>query len=75
MIDVQINATDPKALAELIASTLPGLIPADASSEAIAVGKLVREQQEEAERKRPSREEIQTVNFSMIDPEEDFSDV
>jgi len=75
MIDVQINAADPQALAELIASTLHGHIPADASSEAIAVGKLVREQQEEAERKRPSREEIQTVNFSMIDPEEDFSDV
>ena len=75
MIDVQINATDPKALAELIASTLHGHIPADASSPAVQVGKLVREQQEEAERQRPSREEIQTVNFTTIDPEEDFSDV
>jgi hypothetical protein len=75
MIDVQINAKDPQALAELIESTLHGHIPADASSSAAQVGKLVREQQEEAERRRPSREEIQTVNFSTIDPEEDWTDV
>jgi hypothetical protein len=75
MIDVQVDAKDPQALADLIGATLHGHIPADASSSAVAVGKLVREQQEEAERKRPSREEIQTVNFTTIDPEEDFSDV
>jgi hypothetical protein len=74
-IDVQIDADDPKALEELIASTLHGHIPADADSPAVQVGKLVREQQEEAERNRPSRQEIATVNFSTIDPEADFSDV
>ena len=75
MIDVQINAKDPQALAELIASTLHGHIPADESSPVVQVGKLVREQQEEAERKRPSREEIQTVNFMTIEPDDDWSDV
>jgi hypothetical protein len=75
MIDVQIDAKDPQALAELIAGTLHGHIPADPASPAAQMGKLVREQQEEAERRRPSREEIQTVNFTTIDPEEDFSDV
>ena len=74
-IDVQVNAKDPEALAELIGATLHGHIPADASSPAVQVGKLVREQQEEAERKRPSREEIHTVNFSTLDPDEDWSDV
>jgi hypothetical protein len=76
MIDVQIKyATDPQALAELIASTLHGHIPEDSSSPAAQIGKLVREQQEEAERKRPSREEIQTVNFTTIEPDEDWTDV
>ncbi|HSD89307.1 MAG TPA: hypothetical protein VLB44_17380 [Kofleriaceae bacterium] len=76
MIDVQIKyATDPEALAELIASTLHGHIPEDPSSPAAQAGKFVREQQEEAERQRPSREEIETVNFSTIDPDDDWSDV
>jgi hypothetical protein len=76
MIDVQIKyATDPAALAELIASTLHGHIPLDPASPAAQIGKLVREQQEAAERERPSREEIQTVNFSLIDADDDWSDV
>ena len=74
-IDVQIDAKEPEALAELIGATLHGHIPADASSSAVEVGKLIREQQEEAERTRPSREEIHTVNFSTMEPDEDWSDV
>ena len=76
MIDIQIKSGgDPETLAELIASTLHGHIPADPNSDLAAVGKLVREQQEQAEAKRPSREQIETVNFAKIDDEEDWSDV
>jgi hypothetical protein len=74
MIDVQIHGGDPH-LAELIASTLHGHPVADPSSSAAQVGKLVREQQEESEVRRPSREEIQTVNFALIDDEADWTEV
>ena len=37
------------------------------SSSAVQAGKFVREQQEEVEVTRPSRQEIETVNFALID--------
>ena len=78
MIEIEVKgASDPQALAELIAATLHGHIPSerDQTSPAVMTGQLVREQQEEAERKRPSRDEIETVNFSTIDDDADWSDV
>ena len=76
MIDIQIKCGhDSHALAELIASTLHGHIPQDPNSSAAQVGKLVREHQEAAERQRPSREQIETVNFALIDDEADWTDV
>ena len=74
MIDVQIEGGD-QHLAELIASTLHGHPVPDPSSSAAQVGKFVREQQEEQEIRRPSREEIQTVNFALIDDESDWTDI
>jgi hypothetical protein len=74
MIDIQIQSGgDPQALAELIESTLYGM-PVE-SPESETVGKLVREQQEQAEQKRPSREQIETVNFALIDDEQDWTDL
>ena len=76
MIEIEVKAgCDAQALAELIAATLHGHIPADEQSPAVTTGKLVREQQEEAERRRPSRDQIQTVNFVTIDPENDWTDL
>lgn len=76
MIDIQIkDGGDPEVFAELIASTLHGHVAPDPESDLAAVGKLVREHQEEDERRRPSRTEIATVNFALIDDETDFSDV
>lgn len=76
MIDIQIESDgDPQVLAELIASTLHGHIAPDPASDLAAIGKLVREQQERDEQKRPSHEEIDTVNFATIDDDEDWSDV
>ena len=76
MIDIHINGDgDPHVLAELIASTLHGHIAPDPESDLATVGRLVREQQEQAERARPSRQQIETVNFAKIDDETDFSDV
>lgn len=76
MIDIQIQAGgDPDALAELIASTLHGHIAPHPESDLAAVGKLVREHQEQEEAKRPSRQQLETVNFAKIDDENDWSDV
>lgn len=76
MIDIQIESGgDPEVLAELIASTMYGLPVTDPSPDLVTVGKLVREQQEQDERRRPSREQIETVNFALIDDELDWSDV
>jgi hypothetical protein len=76
MIDVQIKDTaKPEVLAELIEATLHGHIPTNPGSSAAQVGKLVREQQAEAEARRPSRHDVATVSFSTIEPDEDWSDV
>lgn len=74
MIDVQIEGGD-QHLAELIASTLHGHPVPDPSSSAVEAGRFVRQQQEEDEVSRPSREQIQTVNFALIDDEADWTDV
>lgn len=76
MIEIEVKGgCDAQALAELIAATLHGHIPTDAQSPASTTGKLVREQQEEAERRRPSRQQMDTVNFQTIDPENDWTDL
>lgn len=76
MIEIEVKGgDDAQALAELIAATLHGHIPADARSPAATTGKLVREQQEAAERRRPSRDQIETVNFTTIDDDLDWSDL
>ena len=74
MIDVQIEGGDPH-LAELIASTLHGHPMPDPSSSAAVAGKFVREAQEQVEETRPSREQIATVNFALIEDEADWTDV
>lgn len=74
MIDIQIQGGDAH-LAELIASTLHGHLVPDPSSSAAQAGKFVRERQEELETRRPSRQEIETVNFALIDDENDWTDV
>ena len=74
MIDVQIEGGDPH-LAELIASTLHGHPGTDPSSSAAVAGKMVREAQEEVEVSRPSREEILTVNFALLDDDHDWTEV
>jgi hypothetical protein len=75
MIEIEVKGGDPQALAELIEATLHGHIPSDAQSPAITTGKLVRVQQEEAERRRPSRDQLETVNFTTIDDDSDWSDL
>jgi len=74
MIEIEVRGgQDPQALAELIASALHGMPVADASM--VETGKMVRAQQEDAEAKRPSLHDMQTVNFETIDEEADWTDV
>jgi len=73
MIDIQIKAgRDPKALAELIASTQGDEVP-DPAMEQVAT--LVRSHQAEDQRKRPTWDQIPTVDFAKLDLENDWSDV
>ncbi len=76
MIEIEVKgSSDPQALAELIAATLHGHIPSDAQSPAVTTGQLIREQQEDAERRRPSHDQIETVNFTTIEDDADWSDL
>ena len=73
MIDIQIKAGgEPKALAELIAST-QGEDVRDPSVAQVAT--LVRTHQAEDEKARPSCNDLPTVDFQKLDPETDWSDV
>ena len=75
MIDIQVTGDGDDVLAELIASTLHGHIAPDPQSDLATVGRLLRDQLEDAERRRLSRQQIETVDFQRIDDEIDFSDV
>lgn len=76
MIDIHVQSDgDPQVLADLIASTLHGHIGPEVSSSLAAAGKLVREHQEQAEAARPTRAQIETMNFAKIDDETDWTDV
>ena len=76
MIEIEVKGGhDPQALAELIAATLHGQVLVDPQSPITTTGKLVREQQEQAEQRRPSRDQIETVNFVTIDEDLDWTDV
>lgn len=73
MIDIQIKAgREPKALAELIASTQGE----DVRDPSVAqVASLVRTHQAEVEKTRPTLNDLETVDFKKLDPETDWSDV
>jgi len=76
MIEIEVKgAHEPEMLAELIAATLHGHVLVDPQSASATTGRLIREQQEDAERRRPSRDQIETVNFVTIDAEADWSDL
>lgn len=76
MIEIEVKGgDDPKALAELIAATLHGHATSDPASSAVTTGKLVRAQQEQAERQRPSRDQLETVNFTTIEDDLDWSEL
>jgi hypothetical protein len=74
MIAIEVRGgQEPQALAELIASTLHGMPVADSS--VVETGKLVREQQEAAEGRRPSVNDMETVNFQTIEEDLDWTDI
>lgn len=74
MIEIEVRGgQDPQALAELIASALHGTPVADSS--VAETGKRVRAEQEDAETRRPSLHDMQTVNFETIDEDCDWTEV
>lgn len=75
VIKIQVQGDDPQVHAELVASTLHGHPVAEPDPTLACAGKLVREQQEEAERRRPGRGDMATVNFQTIEADEDWTDI
>ena len=73
MLQVQVKSPDaPRVLAELIRSTQnePGSSP-----EIEAQARLVRETQAQAAHDRPSWTTLDTVDFQLLDPENDWTEV
>ena len=69
MIDIRVKSDrDPRVLADLIAQT-------HGTAEGDNIRKDVQEAREELARERPSRQEIETVNFQRLDTDNDWSDV
>jgi len=73
MIHVQVTSDQaPQALAELIASTQGE----DVLDPKLAVeASLIRDHQLEAQRERPSHQELSTVDFAKLDADNDWSDL
>jgi hypothetical protein len=75
MIEIEVKGSPgPQALAELIEATLysQGTTPGSA---VLATTHRLHEEQEEAVRTRPSRDELDTVNFTTIDDDDDWTEV
>lgn len=73
MLQVQVTARDaPRVLAELIRCTQnePGVHP-----EIEAQARLVRAAQAQAAQDRPSWTTLDTVDFELLDPENDWTEV
>jgi len=69
MIEIRVKSDrDPRVLAELIAQT-------HGATEGDKLRKDVQEAREELSRERPSRQEIETVNFQRLDTDNDWTDV
>lgn len=76
MTDIQVSCgKTPQDLANVIAATLHGIVPDSPDDAALNAGRMVREAQEESEWVRPSRNDLPTVNFETIDPDDDWSQV
>lgn len=74
MIEIEVKGgPHPEALAELIASAIHGE-PVE-HPEAELAGEIVREHQEAAENRRPSWQQMSTLNFQTLEADEDWSDV
>ena len=56
-------------------TTLHGHVALDPSSTAADVGRMVRAEQEQAERTRPSWQDMTTVDFARLDDHDDWTDV
>jgi hypothetical protein len=75
MVDIKVTGRDePEALALLIASLeaeeAEGLAPPTAQ-----VAELVKLEQAEAEKNRPSHQDLATVDYARLDPEADWTDI
>ena len=74
MIHVQVKSEkDPQALADLIASTQSDEAVIDQKLAVEAT--LLRHHQQQAEAARPSRQELDTVDFAKLDADNDWTDL
>jgi len=75
MIEIEIKAAHaPEALASVIA-TAQGDADVDPFSAVGRAATPVQSHQQAAEEARPSRNELETVDFQKLDPDSDWSDL
>jgi hypothetical protein len=73
MIYIQVKSDrDPRVLADLIAQTHGS---AEVDDKLAVEANLVREVRQQLEADRPSRQELETVNFRRLDTENDWTDL
>ena len=74
-IAVQVHATDPAALAELIAQTMQDGVVVDREPTVAHLSALVAEEEREVERRRAAWHWLNSVATPRLDRENDWSDV
>jgi len=76
MTDIQVSCgSTPQELANVIAATLHGVVPTEPDDYAVAAGRMVRHEQEQAEQARSSWHEMPTLNFETLDEDDDWTAV
>ncbi|HVK83335.1 MAG TPA: hypothetical protein VM513_04460 [Kofleriaceae bacterium] len=75
MIEIEVKGGRPEVLAELIVSAVEGRPVGHPEAAVAQAGLLAREQMAAAESRRPSRHDVETVNFQTLDEDEDWTDL
>jgi hypothetical protein len=74
-IAVQVHDNDPRALAELIAATIHDGIVMDREPSVAHLSALVESEEREADRRRAAWRWLNSISSSIVDRDNDWSDV
>ena len=74
-IAVQVHASDPAALADLIARAMHDNVVIDREPEVAHLSALVEQEERDLERRRAAWHWLNSLSSSPIDPDNDWSDL